>query len=325
MKKIILHNVFFALLLVSLVSCTGINYSQKENWAYFGKGENTEADLFFVAPTVDLGKQHNFNMSMKDEDTKSKFVGAINMELGIYQNTCVYAPFYRQITFHTYSNPTDKSEKYLGIAYKDVKKAFDYYLSICDSKRPLILAGFSQGSDMIIRLMKEYFADEKLQSRLVAAYAIGWSLTEDDVKQCPHLVPAKGRNDIGCIIMFNSEAVDVKESSLVPAGYKTYSINPLNWKTDSTPAEAWYNLGCCITDYQGKITKEIPTLTGAYIDETRGTLKCPDVNPDEYKGILFPDGVYHIYDYLFFYRNLQSNVAVRLNAWKALHNSNVLP
>ena len=30
---------------------------------------------------------------------------------------------------------------------------------------------------------------------------------------------------------------------------------------------------------------------------------------------LFSDGVYHLYDYQFFYRNLQENVGVRLDAY----------
>ena len=32
---------------------------------------------------------------------------------------------------------------------------------------------------------------------------------------------------------------------------------------------------------------------------------------------IFPDGVYHLYDYQFFYRNLQENVEVRLDAYLA--------
>ena len=52
--------------------------------------------------------------------------------------------------------------------------------------------------------------------------------------------------------------------------------------------------------------------TGAYLDESRGTLRVTDVDPSEYKNSLFPDGVYHLYDYQFFFRNLQENVGVRL-------------
>ena len=62
-------------------------------------------------------------------------------------------------------------------------------------------------------------------------------------------------------------------------------------------------------------------LTGAYIDQERGALKVPDVSPDTYPPSIdiFEAGVYHVYDYQFFYRNLQENVGVRLAAYMTAH------
>lgn len=115
--------------------------------------------------------------------------------------------------------------------------------------RPLILAGFSQGSDMLIRLMTEFFDDEKYSDRLVAAYAIGWSLTEEQTAEYPWLKPAEGEDDIGVIVMFNSEAEHITSSTMVGENEHTYSINPLNWKTDGTPADKSLNKGACFIDY----------------------------------------------------------------------------
>ena len=77
---------------------------------------------------------------------------------------------------------------------------------------------------------------------------------------------AAGPDDTGVIVSFNSEAEDINDSLLIPEGTKTLAINPLNWKTDSTPADKSMNLGACFTDYSGAITTEIPGLTGAYLD-----------------------------------------------------------
>ena len=123
---------------------------------------------------------------------------------------------------------------------------------------------------------------------------------------------AQGETDTGVIISFNSEAEGVEDSIMVPKGTKTLGINPLNWKTDSTPADKSLNEGACFTKYSGEIKKEIPQLTGAYLDEARGTLRVVDVAAADYSNSLFPEGVYHLYDYQFFFRNLQKNVAVRL-------------
>ena len=293
-----------------------VDYSKSENWAYYGIGEGKDADLFLICPTVDMGKNENYNMSMEDEAMKESFVGALNMERGIYEDSAtMYAPYYRQMTFPVYSMTNEEMKPYLEIAYRDVAAAFEYYFENCNNGRPMILAGFSQGSQLLLMLLEEYFDDAKYSDQLVAAYCIGWRVTEADLAQYPHLKMASGEADTGVIISFNSEAPGITDSIMVPSGTKTLGINPLNWKTDSTPADKSLNKGACFTRYSGEIKKELPELTGAYLDEDRGTLILPDIIPGDYSSSLFPDGVYHLYDYQFFFRNLQENVAARLESY----------
>lgn len=293
-----------------------IDYSKSENWAYYAEGEGKDADLFLICPTVDMGQDGEYNMSIDDKETKESFVGALNMERGIYEDcTIMYAPYYRQMTFPVYSMSEEEMKPYLEIAYQDVAAAFEYYFENCNNGRPFILAGFSQGSQLLLMLMKDYFDTPKYSEKLVAAYCIGWRITDEDLEESPHLKVAQGEDDTGVIISFNSESEGVEDSIMVPQGVKTLGINPLNWKTDSTQADKSCNKGACFTKYSGEIKKEIPQLTGAYLDEKRGTLRLTDINPSDYRNSLFPDGVYHLYDYQFFFRNLQENVAVRLTSF----------
>lgn len=305
-----------------LVSCAQSNpaeqllYSDKTNWAYYAVGENKDADLFLICPTVYSGSGDNHNMSLDDEKTKASFYGALNMEKGIYEDECrMFAPYYRQAGLEVYQLDKAEREQYLETAYNDVKEAFLYYFENLNDNRPYILAGFSQGADMTLRLMKDLFADEKYSKNLIATYSIGWALTSEEVKEYPQLKPAEGETDTGVIITFNSEDKDIKTSVIVED--KTLGINPLNWKTDSTVADKSLNLGACFTNYDGEITREEKNLTGAYLDPDRGTLKVTDIDKADYPSSipLFPDGVYHIYDYQFFYRNLQKNVGDRVNAF----------
>jgi hypothetical protein len=291
------------------------DYANSESWAYFAVGENKKADLFIVAPTVYMGKDDIYNMSLEDEKTKSNFLGALNMERGIYEDDLrMFAPYYRQASLDAYEM-TNGAEPYFDIAYSDIKAAFLHYMATQNNDRPFVLAGFSQGAEMCLRLMEEFFDDSQYQDKLIAAYIIGWRVTEEDLNEYKHLKLAKGESDTGVIVSFNSEAVDVQSSMIVPD--KTYALNPLNWKTDSTPADKALNLGACFTDYSGGITKEVEHLTGAYIDPKRGTLKVPDISPDDYPpGLdIFEPGVYHLYDYQFFFRNLQQNVARRVEGY----------
>lgn len=299
-------------------SSESIPYSSSENWAYYAKGTEKDVDLFIVCPTVDMGTEDRFNMSMSDEETKASFVGALNMELGIYDQDCrVFAPYYRQMTISAYKQKDDQAA--LDLAYQDVKAAFLYYYENENKGRPFVLAGFSQGSQLGIMLMQDLFDDTKYSKNMVAAYMIGWRITDDTLADSPWLKMASGETDTGCIISFDSEAPEITSSFVVPAGTKTLAINPLNWKTDSTPADASLNEGACFTDYSGNITSEKAALTGAYLDETRGTLKVPDVSAADYPPVLdiFASGEYHLYDYQFFYRNLQKNVSTRINAYKS--------
>ena len=239
------------------------DYSQTSSWAYLETDvEGKDADIFFVCPSVYGGSDDACNMSLSDEDTKESFVGAINMEKGIYDgDSRFFAPYYRQIGLNVYEMDEEDREPYLEIAFADVEDAFEYYWDNYNDGRPVILAGFSQGADMCLRLMENCFDEEEKMDQLVACYAIGWRITADDLAAYPQLKMAQGEDDTGVIVSFNSEAEDVTDSLMIPEGTKTFAINPLNWKTDSTPADKSLNLGACFTNYSGEIKTEIPEPT----------------------------------------------------------------
>lgn len=308
--------ILMAMLLGGCVqSAAVVDYSKPENWAYLPIEDDRvkDCDVFFVAPTVYLGTAEVHSLDLADEATKAQFVGATNMEKGIYDGSAnFFAPYYRQVGLNAYTMDPAEAEPYFDLAYDDVARAFDVYMEDYNQGRPFVLAGFSQGSEMLLRLMEEKFSDPALSEQLVAAYLIGWRVTPADLAQYPHLKMAQQADDTGVIVSFNSEAVGVETSLIVPD--QTLGINPLNWQTDSTPATAAENRGAVFTDYAGAIIKEIPNLTGAYLDPTRGTLRVTDVAVADYPPVLdiFSDGVYHLYDYQFFYRNLQENVTRRI-------------
>lgn len=170
---------------------------------------------------------------------------------------------------------------------------------------------------MCLRLMKEFFGDETLSGRLIACYAVGWRLTHRECSAFPHLKPAQTADDLGVIVMFNTEAPEIEDSLIVPKGMSTAAINPLNWRSDSLPADRSLNLGACFTDYEGRILREEAAFSGAYLDPVRGTLKVTDVDAADWPPVLeiFPEGVYHLYDYQFFYRNLEENVRLRIEKY----------
>lgn len=206
------------------VPANAVDYGRLENWAYYSVGDNKTVDLFLVCPTVDMNDE--YNMSMEDVETKANFLGALNMERGIYEESArMFAPYYRQAAMKVYGLDRTEWEPYMEIAYSDVSAAFSYYLEKENQGRPIVLAGFSQGADMCYRLLEEYFGDDALYDRLVAVYAIGWPCTEEMVKKYPQIKPATGEEDLGVVISFDCEAPELSETFITPVGTKAYAIS----------------------------------------------------------------------------------------------------
>ena len=85
---------------------TAPDYSDPSYWAYYGEGNADGVDLFMVCPCVDMGGDGRLNMMLSDEDAKASFVGALNMERGIYDEVAImYAPFSSRTSSFSVSAP----------------------------------------------------------------------------------------------------------------------------------------------------------------------------------------------------------------------------
>ena len=116
-------------------------YAEAENWAYLEtETEGKTADVFFICPTVYSGDSDTFNMPLEDTKAKESFLGATNMEKGIYDaESRFFAPYYRQAGLNVYEMASADREQYLTIAYADVKQAFEYYLEHYNNGRPIFI------------------------------------------------------------------------------------------------------------------------------------------------------------------------------------------
>ncbi len=299
-----------------------LDYGDPDNWAYFEPNEDHEVDVFLICPTVDTRSETN-SFDLNDK-LKGRFIYALDLERGIFDETGrLFSPYYRQMSINAYSLSEDERGKARDIAYTDISASFRWYLDNENEGRGIILAGFSQGGEMCLELLKEYYGGESaeaqaLREQLIAVYSIGWMVTEEMTEAYPQIMPASGETDLGSVVCFDCEDGNVSETIIIPAGMKALSINPLNWKTDSTPADKALNLGA-VFEAGGE---PIPALCGAYIGE-RGELIVTDVTAADYPpGLdIFPEGAYHLYDYMFFFTNLKENVAARTASWMSQQNA----
>jgi hypothetical protein len=114
------------------------------------------------------------------------------------------------------------------------------------------------------------------------------------------------------VITFNTQSETSVGGPMLMEGANC--INPLNWKTDGTPAEASLNQGAVFfNDSTGEFLREVPEYCGAVINSETGALTT--TIEEELEIGPYPEGVYHRYDYAFWYRNLEENVKVRIEAY----------
>ena len=289
------------------------DYTQDSSWINLDSAPDKAIDVFYVYPTV-YGADSPANMDIQNADLRQSAKHAYDSQASVYfKSANMFAPYYRQMSFAELDPEADmyQNESFV-LGREDVWRAFEYYLKNLNDGRPFILAGHSQGTMVLIALMKEHFNDPKLQKQLVAAYLIGYSVTPDDLNNYPWLKPATKADDIGVIISYNTQAPGATGSPVLLPG--AFCINPLNWMTDNTPADKSLNLGAVFfNDTTNDIDREVVNYVGACVDQTIGALTTSP--PDKLDGGSFPEGVYHKFDYAFWYRNLEKNVGVRCESY----------
>lgn len=315
-RKIIL-GLICLIFIFMVVGCKDSNNKYKDDnlWVFKELDKNCEYDTFFLAPAATTGSEDVPFLDFNNEKHMSKFAGAVKMNKGIYdENTRFFAPYYQEALLYVYTLDIDDREEYLKKSYEDVKEAFEYYLDNYNNGNKIIIAGFSEGADMALRLLKDFIDDDRFYDNYIACYAIGNLVSDEYLNSNERLVFASGEKDQKVIISFNCESPDATTSFLIGENIKTNSINPLTWSRDFGVADKSLNKGAVFLDTYGEVTNTIDNFTGCYIDPVRGTLKVTDVEKEDYNSMkdLMGDGVYHLYDYQFFYNNLKENVSKRI-------------
>ena len=181
----------------------------------------------------------------------------------------------------------------LPLSMEDISAAFDYYLDNYNEGRPFVLAGFSQGGKAVVELVKH--APAEVLERMVAAYAIGYRISDEEVEQYPQLRPATDSTGTGTIISYNSAASP--EAACAVLSPSDVCINPVNWTTDAVPAAL----------------NDSVTVT---VDTVNHLLIVDGLDPEHYYApslaSTFPLGNYHLQELTLYQEHLRRNTALRL-------------
>ena len=294
-----------------------IDYSDTTNWYSCGD-ERHEADVFYVYPTVSTISYTDNGSWYADitlPEVREEANGNQRFNQMLYGEYNFYAPYYRQMIFEAYQQPLDSLEKIAAFAAADINDAFQYYMANFNHGRPFFLMGHSQGSQMLIELLKHGMTNEQRQ-QMVAAYCIGYHVTAEELAEYPEALKPAMDSLMQGLIIFNS-VTDTTAISMVSEG-DVVGINPTTWNWSSDTISAVCHLGMAkYNDARDSVLiVPCPTRTVLYHHVT----VCLDLDPEmvfipAYEA-MFPKGNLHFADSWLFGGNVVENMRCRLNAMR---------
>lgn len=268
-----------------------------------------KADVFYVHPTTFVSSD-GWNAKSDGYPLEVYGLRPIKQASVFNGSARVYAPRYRQATLYAFVDDKNGSPA-LDLAAADVRAAFDYYLKNFNKGRPYILAGHSQGSLMLLRLMRERLdqAAGRRDSRFIAAYLPGWAVRPEDFTE---LRPCERPGEISCYVSWNSKLWGSQlEDFPIPATRYAggVCVNPMSWlrNEEAVPRER----------HAGSVDKYFVELHRNYIEaKCQGEMlwvRLPERN-EAYESSRDRRN-YHIVDYNLFYVNLRVNINERVQAF----------
>lgn len=313
--QLLFHLTGIACLLLALVSCEKdssapasptIDYSDNRCW-FENKQDATgkDVDLFYVVPTciwdyTDSLGQTRHHMDIFNTEQRALTDPSIQLAKSVLADSCnFFSPYYRQISMDSWLTlDTALIEERFKLAYQDVADAFHYYMEHDNQGKPFILAGHSQGAKAVIELLKREMTPD-ISRKLIATYAIGYTVTPEELAGYSTLRPAQDSIDTGVLIGFNSVTRPDAVSPLFRDN--VVCINPVNWRTDATPA----------TSYQGFTVAQ---------DTTIHTLIVTGIDEEQYfipsVAALLPKGNLHVQEFNLYNEDLRKNVLQRIRAFR---------
>ena len=312
---------FASMVLLLLVACHSnrpteiVGYDKKElpeapeyddTTQWYVTDRNGDVDLFYIISTetgdytLDDGVLRHHADTYNDSVRGPMYGEMLGVDTLLSGKLNYFSPYYRQCSLQTFTSDSTAQARML-VAQDDVRRAFAYYLEHLNNGRPFILSGFSQGARILLELLKEM--DDATYGRMVAAYAIGISIPQEVVDGCPRVVPVSGASDLGVTICYNS----VKDAAAARGEKSAIAINPVNWRTDNTPA----TLVTEPTPLKPVSEQQKDTMT-VHLDPNSGLVFVEGYTATDYVlPLIGKEGNYHSREIWLYRQQLQENMTLR--------------
>lgn len=330
----------------SLLSCDELKTEEREttaladsslNWAdaslwYEGDTrlseiDPTTPDVFYLLPTcIASWKDEDSTVHYNANPTKPEHLAAWRLSAELADSIFAtqanfFLPYYRQAAFDALVG--ENAQKAIQLATQDAIESFNYYIKNLNNNRPFILAGYSQGGQMVTEILKSM--DDDTYARLIAAYVVGYGITANDtVTQVGHATShvklAQDSTSCGVTINFNSVSSTDAICPLLCTN-NIGCINPVSWTTSSDPATLLKAGSSAQPDdshfpYGTAVVAQDPnTDVTVQIDSQYHVLIVNNIDPQRYflpaLSGFFPVGNLHLQELFFYGKYLRNNVLLR--------------
>lgn len=284
------------------------------------------AAVFFIHPTSYLNRAA-WNAPLDDPEANDRATLFVRGQASSFSAAGdIWAPRYAQATFGAFLTDKPEGGQAIAAAYADVLAAFDSFIATIDPKRPIVLAGHSQGALHLTRLLKERVAGQPITKRIVAAYVVGWPVSIEADLPALGLPACAGPDATGCILSWQSFAEPAETSSIREVFDKTNGLaglprkgsallctNPISG-IPNTAAPASANLGTTKPSADLKTAEMIKGAVPARCGKD-GFLLIGD--PPKMGPYTLPGNNYHVYDYSLFWANIRADTGRRMAAFVA--------
>jgi hypothetical protein len=290
--------------------------------------KDAQVDVFFIHPTGYLhGGDWNSPLDPNSE-TEENTKWMMANQASAFNGCCaIYAPRYREATIYRYLDVSpDLAKKSIDFAYADVDRAFTYFLEHYSKGRPFIIASHSQGTEHAFRLLKQRIDGTPLATRLVAAYLIGFNISDRQAAQLRTVHVCDSATDLHCFIHW---ATWGEGGTPKLDGDKLVCVNPLNWRRDGTMASKSMSQGA--VPLTGTFSPDLlrsdtakgvvfgplkaPMKAWTWAECRKGILTVADQSGGPFAAIDMGGKNYHGLDYPIFAMDIRENAKARVAAW----------
>jgi hypothetical protein len=177
----------------------------KETWK---ANPNAPIDCFYVYPTVSTDPTDNSDMNPDPAE-----INVVRQQFARFGSVCkLYAPMYRQVTLaglrKVLAGSGGGTALEAGLGYNDVRDAWKYYLEHDNKGRPYVFVSHSQGTFVLMALIRQEIEGKPEQTRMVSALLLGATLPVAKGKDTGGAFKAiplcHSATQTGCVINYSS-------------------------------------------------------------------------------------------------------------------------